>query len=196
MSKAEKRGRKPDTDRRQAVALLLAQGLSFTEIGNRLGITRQCAQQVLKASGYLVELPGICCFGCGTVIVKGRGPWLHNGPVYCLVCLAKTPNALFGQRLKAHRLAAGLTLRLLGERVESTGPTDHLANSLPPDAQVTLGPSAECHSVVARGTLHRKGRYSVKEASPKIREPAARVTRLGFVARRSRLRKEKVKCTR
>ena len=115
------RGRKPDDIRRQAVALLRAQGLSFTEIGTRLGIRRQCAQQLLKASGHSVDLPGICCIGCGTVIVKGRGPWLHNGPVYCLVCLAKTPEAPFGQRLKAHRLAAGLTLRRLGELVGTAG---------------------------------------------------------------------------
>jgi DNA-binding XRE family transcriptional regulator len=68
-----------------------------------------------------VDLPGICCASCETVIVKGRGPWLHNGPVFCLPCLAKTPEAPFGQRLKAHRLAAGLTLRQLGKRVGMAG---------------------------------------------------------------------------
>jgi hypothetical protein len=115
------RGRKPDDARRSAVAALRARGLSFTEIGNRLGITRQCAQQLLQARGLSVELSGICCIGCGTVIVKGRGPWLHNGPVYCLVCLAKTPDVPFGQRLKAHRLTAGLTLRQLGKRVGMAG---------------------------------------------------------------------------
>jgi hypothetical protein len=85
--------------------------LSFTEIGNRLGFTRQCAQQLLKASGHFATVPGICCTSCGTVIIEGGGPWLHNGPVYCLVCLAKIPEATFGQRLKAHRLAVGLTLQ-------------------------------------------------------------------------------------
>jgi hypothetical protein len=55
------RGRKPDDARRHAVATLRAQGLSFTEIGARLGITRQCAQQLLKASGHSTTLPAICC---------------------------------------------------------------------------------------------------------------------------------------
>jgi hypothetical protein len=112
------RGRKPDDACRQAVVVLRAQGLHYPAIGSRLGITRQCAQQqLLKASCHSVVLPGICCIGCATVIVKGRGPSLHGGPVYCLGCLAKTPNVPFGQRLKAHRLAAGLTLRQLSERV-------------------------------------------------------------------------------
>jgi hypothetical protein len=71
---AEKRGRKPDDARRRAVAALRAQGLRFTEIGTNLGITRQCAQQLLKASGHSVDLPGICCASCGTVIIEGRGP--------------------------------------------------------------------------------------------------------------------------
>jgi transcriptional regulator with XRE-family HTH domain len=34
----------------------------------------------------------------------------------CLACLAKRPQATFGQRLKAHRLAAGLTLTGLEQR--------------------------------------------------------------------------------
>ena len=40
----------------------------------------------------------------------------RNGPVLCLACLARRPAATFGERLKAHRLAAGLTLEALAAR--------------------------------------------------------------------------------
>ncbi len=40
----------------------------------------------------------------------------HNRTVYCLACLADHPKATFGQRLKAYRLAAGLTLAALERR--------------------------------------------------------------------------------
>ena len=36
---------------------------------------------------------------------------------FCLDCLARHPEATFGQRLKAHRLAAGMTLRDLSRRI-------------------------------------------------------------------------------
>jgi len=38
----------------------------------------------------------------------------NNGPVYCMNCLPRT--ATFGQRLKACRLAAGLTLLALSKQ--------------------------------------------------------------------------------
>jgi transcriptional regulator with XRE-family HTH domain len=36
--------------------------------------------------------------------------------VLCLSCLTRRPGATFGERLKAHRLAAGLTLEALAAR--------------------------------------------------------------------------------
>jgi transcriptional regulator with XRE-family HTH domain len=41
---------------------------------------------------------------------------LSNKHVLCLSCLAKKPDAAFGQRLKAFRLAAGLTQKQLSMR--------------------------------------------------------------------------------
>ena len=38
----------------------------------------------------------------------------NNGPVFCMACLP--PDATFGQRLKARRLAAGLTLEALAKQ--------------------------------------------------------------------------------
>jgi transcriptional regulator with XRE-family HTH domain len=112
----ETRGRKPNAARRLAVAELRAQGLSFQAIGQRLGISRQSVQQMLVASGLPDPgPPGLLCSECGVIIVKNRGPWLHNRSVLCLPCLAKQPQTTFAQRLKAHRLAAGLTLKQLGK---------------------------------------------------------------------------------
>jgi hypothetical protein len=54
---------------------------------------------------------------CGRTIVRGAGSIRTNGAPYCLGCLARHPEATFADRLKAHRLAAGLTLMGLAERI-------------------------------------------------------------------------------
>ena len=51
-----------------------------------------------------------------TVITQLHGVADNNRTVWCLACLAKRLQATFGQRLKAHRLAAGLTLTALERR--------------------------------------------------------------------------------
>jgi hypothetical protein len=53
----------------------------------------------------------------GRTIAPGAGSIRTNGPAYCLGCLARHPEATFADRLKAHRLAAGLTLMGLDERI-------------------------------------------------------------------------------
>jgi transcriptional regulator with XRE-family HTH domain len=61
--------------------------------------------------------PGaVACLECGRTIARGAGGIRTNGKAYCLPCLARHPEATFADRLKAHRLAAGLTLEALGER--------------------------------------------------------------------------------
>jgi transcriptional regulator with XRE-family HTH domain len=64
------------------------------------------------------QAPGaVACRECGRTIVRGTGSIRTNGAAYCLGCLARHPEASFGERLKAHRLAAGLTVEALGKRV-------------------------------------------------------------------------------
>jgi hypothetical protein len=46
---AETRGRRPDLERRRWAAALRAQGLTFIEIGRRLGITHQGARHLVEA---------------------------------------------------------------------------------------------------------------------------------------------------
>jgi transcriptional regulator with XRE-family HTH domain len=56
------------------------------------------------------------CRDCGADLAAGRTGAGNNGPAYCLACLARHPEAPFGQRLKAYRLAAGLSLAGLAAR--------------------------------------------------------------------------------
>jgi hypothetical protein len=59
----------------------------------------------------------VACRESGRTIARGAGSIRTNGAAYCLGCLARPPEASFGGRLKAHRLAAGLTLEARGGRV-------------------------------------------------------------------------------
>jgi transcriptional regulator with XRE-family HTH domain len=62
--------------------------------------------------------PGaVPCRECGRWIARGAGSIRRNGPAYCLPCLARRPVASFAERLRAHRLAARLTVMALGEQV-------------------------------------------------------------------------------
>jgi transcriptional regulator with XRE-family HTH domain len=60
-----------------------------------------------------VALP---CRECGATVTTGSAQVRNNGPALCLACLARHPDASFGDRLKAHRLAAGPTLMALAAR--------------------------------------------------------------------------------
>jgi transcriptional regulator with XRE-family HTH domain len=107
------RGRPPNLERRRRIAKLRATGLTYEQIGERLGITHQSVQQALQRTGNARLVP-IRCRDCKRVITRMRTVADHNGPVQCLVCLPG--DATFGQRLKAWRLAQGISLMALSER--------------------------------------------------------------------------------
>lgn len=107
------RGRPPNRQRRRLIAQLRATGLTYQEIGERLGISHQSVQQALQRTGNARLVP-IRCRACAAIITRLRTVKDNNGPVYCLDCLPA--DATFGQRLKALRLAKGLTLMALGEQ--------------------------------------------------------------------------------
>jgi transcriptional regulator with XRE-family HTH domain len=115
MGLAMPRGRRPNRHRWQQIADLRAAGLSLSEIGRKLGLTRQRVQFILKYACHTRLVP-VHCTDCGTVVTQLHGMANNNRTVWCLACLAKRPEATFGQRLKAHRLAAGLTLTALERR--------------------------------------------------------------------------------
>jgi lambda repressor-like predicted transcriptional regulator len=112
-----KLGATPDKARRTAIAKLRAEGLTFTEIGKRLGITRQAANEMLHRSGERVQPPGIHCRECKHEICPWNSTWRggirKNPPVYCLGCLAKHPEATLGARIMAYRMHAGMSRREL-----------------------------------------------------------------------------------
>ena len=102
-----KRGRPADLGRRRRAAELRAQGLSLAEVGRRLGVTKQAADQLLRPPpGYATS----SCVSCGK-------PALRDQPApRCVACRAANPAASFAERLRALRLAAGLTQAGLAAR--------------------------------------------------------------------------------
>jgi transcriptional regulator with XRE-family HTH domain len=96
---------------------LRALGLTYQQIGKRLGISHQSVQQALQRSGNARLVP-ICCRQCRAVITRMRTVADNNGPVYCLDCLPD--DATFGQRLKAERLTKGISLMALCEQTGIT----------------------------------------------------------------------------
>jgi transcriptional regulator with XRE-family HTH domain len=101
---------------RRAVALR-RRGLQLDAIALRLGISPRRVAQLLRAAGIDPRACAIrYCAGCRRVLARGAAALRANEAAFCLECLARTPGVTFGQWLRAHRLAAGLTLRQLAER--------------------------------------------------------------------------------
>src|SRR5262245_37741555 len=101
-------GSRPDWQRRQLVADLRGQGLSLEEIGQRLGVSRQAVSALIRYAD-LSAPSGIPCTACGALIPTPAA-WPQDRPgALCLPCLEQRPDAPFPQRLRAFRLAAGLT---------------------------------------------------------------------------------------
>jgi DNA-binding XRE family transcriptional regulator len=96
---------------------LRAQGLTEAEIGARLGITRQAVHVLLtRYAQDKVPLTGIRCWECGRLATAGYFTKKVNKHVLCLRCVERRPDTPFGTRLKAFRLAAGLTQEQLTGR--------------------------------------------------------------------------------
>ena len=101
------RGKPPDLKRRQQIAELRAAGLSLTEIGRKLGVSRQSVHQQLQRSGQTIRRPGILCCVCGRMLGPRLRTASERGSVHCTACLPL--DATLGQRLRAYRVAAQLT---------------------------------------------------------------------------------------
>ncbi len=112
-------GRKPDLGRWREIAQLREQGLSQAEIGRRLGVTRQCVQVTLRTMAR-ASSRSVGCAVCGAAIVSEGALPSDGGAALCLPCLARRPAAPFAHRLKACRLAAGLTKAQLAARAGLT----------------------------------------------------------------------------
>ena len=108
------RGRRPNLERRKQAAELRARGLPLVEIGRKLGCTRQAVQQLLRPPGASRALPTLVCAACGAILGSAPGPRARASPL-CLPCLARRPRATSGERLRAYRIARGLSRQSLAD---------------------------------------------------------------------------------
>ena len=97
-------GRKADPRRRRRAAALRARGLTWAEVGRRLGVSPEWARQLVLAAG-----PPPCA-SCAAPLPRGS----RGGR--CPACVAADQAAPFAERLRALRLAAGLTQAELAAR--------------------------------------------------------------------------------
>jgi DNA-binding XRE family transcriptional regulator len=109
-------GARRDPARGRRVVELRRQGLTLAQIGRRLYMSRQLVHYYAAAAGLNGPRRGtVHCCDCQAVIATGHHTIEYNRRPLCLACLEKRPDAPFGRRLKACRLAAGLTVdRLAG----------------------------------------------------------------------------------
>jgi transcriptional regulator with XRE-family HTH domain len=98
------------------MAALRAQGLSYAQVGRRLGISKQAVHDAVRRLEAPPPPRCVPCARCGRVIVSPGALPSDRGSALCLPCLAQTPGAPFAQRVRSLRLAAGLTRAELERR--------------------------------------------------------------------------------
>lgn len=105
----------PDHKRRRLIASLRAKGLTYAAIGKRLGVTHQSVFNIINGEKR-INARVVGCKECGEVIARGALANKTAQGVFCLSCLARHPQTPFRQRLRAYRVAAGMTRRELAQR--------------------------------------------------------------------------------
>jgi transcriptional regulator with XRE-family HTH domain len=110
------RGRTPDQERNRRMAELRAEGKSFVQIARLLGMSRQTVRRALEPHSTKRAF-GIRCRLCGLGINPAGAVPRDDRDVLCLSCLATRPELNFGEHLKAFRLAAGMKVVTLAEKV-------------------------------------------------------------------------------
>jgi transcriptional regulator with XRE-family HTH domain len=114
-------GRKADPRRRERARLLREQGKTLNQIAAEIGCTRQNVCHLLRQSVQPGRGP-VPCAGCGGPLGPAARP-RDAAEGLCLPCLARGPDAPFAVRLRAHRLAAGLSAAALARRAGLSGVT-------------------------------------------------------------------------
>ena len=110
-------GRKPDLKRWARIERLRKNGLSLSQIGYRLGMTAKAVHRTLRTIERAKVSPrSVPCSACRRDIVSAGAIASDRGSALCLECLGRRAGIPFGRRLKAFRLAAGLTKAELGSR--------------------------------------------------------------------------------
>jgi DNA-binding XRE family transcriptional regulator len=110
-------GRRRDPECVALAGQLRAKGMTMAAIGKRLGLTKQAVHVLLTQHGQAQVPPSpVPCVRCGAVVTSGYFTLKQNRNVLCLACVERDPETQFGVRLKAFRLAAGMTQRQVAER--------------------------------------------------------------------------------
>jgi transcriptional regulator with XRE-family HTH domain len=109
-------GRKPDLERRRQAGQLRDRGLTLAEVARRLGITKQAVWSLLNHRARRTAARAVPCSACGAMIVSPGALRRDAASALCLNCLRARPAVPFALRLKALRLAAGLSRTELSQR--------------------------------------------------------------------------------
>jgi transcriptional regulator with XRE-family HTH domain len=102
-------GRKPDLERRQSALKLRDRGWSLSAIARKYGVTKQAVWSLLNTRPQRSPARTVPCSSCAALIVSDGAVRHDIGSALCLDCLELHPNVSFAQRLRALRLAAGLS---------------------------------------------------------------------------------------
>jgi transcriptional regulator with XRE-family HTH domain len=109
-------GRKPNLERRRQVVQLRDRGLTLDQIAGRFGVSKQAIWSLLHGRPPRTAARAVACTCCGGMILSPGALRRDATTALCLGCLRRRPEAPFGQRLKALRLAAGLSRTELAAR--------------------------------------------------------------------------------
>jgi transcriptional regulator with XRE-family HTH domain len=104
-----------DADSRKRIAALRANGLSLAKIGERFGVSRQAIHFTLRADKSNKLQRCIRCRVCDCELNPAGAMPRDDREVFCLACLAKRPDATFGEHLQAYRIAAGMRIVVLAK---------------------------------------------------------------------------------
>jgi transcriptional regulator with XRE-family HTH domain len=97
-------GKRANLSRHRRIAQLRAKGLTAAEIAQRVGVSRQSVDYVLKGLGRGTAP----CSMCRATILAPQGSRRVRGLV-CLDCLTARPDIPIGRRIMSLRTIAGLT---------------------------------------------------------------------------------------
>jgi transcriptional regulator with XRE-family HTH domain len=110
------RGRPPNLERRRQLAALLAEGLSQSEVAERLGVTKQAVSIFLRGKRRRPADFHVRCRECGQDLNPIAARTEHDRKAFCPACLEKHPEASFAEYLTCYRLVAGLSQTALAAR--------------------------------------------------------------------------------
>jgi transcriptional regulator with XRE-family HTH domain len=103
------RGRPPNLERGRQLAVLVAQGLSQSEVAERLGVTKHAVSNFLRRRRRRPTDFRVRCRDCGLDLSPAAARTEVDRKAYCPACLEGHPEASFAAHLKCYRLAGGLS---------------------------------------------------------------------------------------